>query len=156
MTDTETEPEDVTPVTSEENVAVPSEPAAPIEVKKKHSRYDVMIKRAISALQAKSGSSKRAITKYIITNNTVDKKHALEATQRGLKRMLKAGRLIRSKNGLFRFKDKNKRSRRSGRKRRIKSRSTKQKRSKSHAKKRKGKSRKGKKRRGKGGRSRRR
>ena len=87
MTDTETDPEEMTPVTSDENVSMAPEPPAEVAPKKKHSSYEVMIRRAISALKAKPGSSRRAITKYIINNNMVDRKRALEATERGLKKV---------------------------------------------------------------------
>ena len=103
MTDTETEPEEMTPASSEENVSMNQEAPAAVPPKRKHSKYSVMIRRAISALKSKQGCSKRAITKYIINNNTVDQKHALDATTRNLKRMLKAGHLKRSSTGLFRI-----------------------------------------------------
>ena len=101
MTDTETEAEEMTPATSEESMSVLPSTTTPVQ--KKHSKYDVMIKRALSALKSKSGSSKKAITRYIVDNNSVKKEHALDATLRGLKRMLKTGHVSKNKAGRFKL-----------------------------------------------------
>lgn len=148
MTDTETEAEEMTPASSEENVAALPSIGAP--VKKKHSTYNVMIKRALAALKSKSGSSKKAITRYIVDNNSVQKEHALDATLRGLKRMLKTGHVLKDRVGRFRLAGKNKVKGRTAARRRKgkkKSRKGKGRRRKGRRTKRRRKGKKGKKRR---------
>ena len=94
-------PENMTPATSEESVAVPGPSGDP--EKPRHTSYDILIRRAIKAIGAKSGSSKRAITKYILSNHELPKNGASAAITRGLKRMVKNGRIVKNKSGRYKI-----------------------------------------------------
>ncbi|XP_002130983.2 uncharacterized protein LOC100184486 [Ciona intestinalis] len=145
-----TESEDMTPATSEESVAVP-EPSGRRN-RGRHAAYNVMVKRSIIALKAKSGSSRKSIIKYICAHNTVKKTNCVRAVGRALKRMLKSGHIYRNKGGRFKLtgkgrglKAKKRRRRRRKGKKSKKGKKKKGKKSKKGKKKKRKKSKKGKK-----------
>merc|ERR1712168_562764 len=69
----------------------------------RHPAYNVMVRRAILALKAKSGSSRKSIVRYICAHYNVKKSNALKAVGRALKRMVKAGLLYKSKAGSYKL-----------------------------------------------------
>lgn len=88
--------------------------AAPKKAKKggakkpvSHPKYSAMIATAISALKERGGSSRQAILKYILANNSVDEKAATTQLKLALKRGVAAGTLKQVKgagaSGSFRI-----------------------------------------------------
>ncbi|XP_063886218.1 late histone H1-like [Scylla paramamosain] len=72
-----------------------------------HPKYSAMIATAITALKERGGSSRQAILKYIVANNSVDEKSAATQLKLALKRGVAAGTLKQVKgagaSGSFRI-----------------------------------------------------
>merc|ERR1711931_459261 len=96
----------------------------------RHPAYNVMVRRAILALKAKSGSSRKSIVRYICAHYNVKKSNALKAVGRALKRMVKAGLLYKSKAGSYKLTGKGRTAKKSRKTRRRKKASKKAKKSK--------------------------
>merc|ERR1711972_206373 len=79
-----------------------------------------MVRRAILALKAKSGSSRKSIVRYICAHYNVKKSNALKAVGRALKRMVKAGLLYKSKAGSYKLTGKGRTAKKSRKSRRRK------------------------------------
>merc|ERR1711931_49009 len=86
----------------------------------RHPAYNVMVRRAILALKAKSGSSRKSIVRYICAHYNVKKSNALKAVGRALKRMVKAGLLYKSKAGSYKLTGKGRTAKKSRKTRRRK------------------------------------
>merc|ERR1711931_270364 len=86
----------------------------------RHPAYNVMVRRAILALKAKSGSSRKSIVRYICAHYNVKKSNALKAVGRALKRMVKAGLLYKSKAGSYKLTGKGRTAKKSRKPRRRK------------------------------------
>merc|ERR1712142_1031309 len=87
---------------------------------KRAPAYNVMVRRAILALKSKSGSSRKAIVRYIVAHYNVKKSNALKAVGRALKRMVKAGLLYKSKAGSYNLTGKGRTAKKSRKTRRRK------------------------------------
>merc|ERR1711915_373233 len=86
----------------------------------RHPAYNVMVRRAILALKAKSGSSRKSIVRYICAHYNVKKSNALKAVGRALKRMVRAGLLYKSKAGSYKLTGKGRTAKKARRTRRRK------------------------------------
>ena len=58
-----------------------------------HPKYFIMISEAIEALKERSGSSRQAIVKYIVSNYKIDEKTANTQVKLSLKREVESGSL---------------------------------------------------------------
>merc|ERR1712243_251017 len=96
----------------------------------RHPAYNVMVRRAILALKAKSGSSRKSIVRYICAHYNVKKSNALKAVGRALKRMVRSGLLYKSKAGSYKLTGKGRTAKKARRTRRRKKASKKAKKSK--------------------------
>merc|ERR1712042_392508 len=104
---------------SQESVMGVPDPSGARESKRAPA-YNVMVRRAILALKSKSGSSRKAIVRYIVAHYNVKKSNALNAVGRALKRMVKAGLLYKSKAGSYKLTGKGRTAKKSRKTRRRK------------------------------------
>jgi len=87
----------MTPATSEESISVP----VPSGRQKNRSPYTVLVRRAIIALKNKCGSSKNAISRYIVAHNSVKKNNCERRVGTAIKRLLRCGTISKNGRGLF-------------------------------------------------------
>lgn len=91
----------MTPASSEESVSVPGPSGDPD--KPRRTSYDILIRKAVKSMGSKSGSSRRAIIRHILAHQQIQDPSASSAIERGLKRMIKNGKLIKNKSGLYKI-----------------------------------------------------